>query len=49
MERRGADLLNYLGHFLELGVAFGRYHGAQGQTGFGISPTPWHFSDLCLN
>jgi hypothetical protein len=28
------DLVNYLGHFLEFEVSFGRYHGVQGQIGF---------------
>jgi hypothetical protein len=27
-------LVNYLGHFLEFDVTFGRYHGVQGQIGF---------------
>lgn len=37
------DLINYLGHFLEFDVTFGRYHGVQGQIGFdGLwkSPSP---------
>lgn len=39
------DLVNYLGHFLEFDVIFGRYHGVQGQIGFdGLwkSPTPFY-------
>jgi len=39
------DLVNYLGHFLEFEVIFGRYHGIQGQIGFdGLwkSPTLFH-------
>jgi hypothetical protein len=39
------DLVNYLGHFLEFKVTFGRYHGVQGQIGFdGLweSPTEIH-------
>jgi len=28
------DLVNHIGHFLEFDVAFGRYHGVQGQIGF---------------
>lgn len=39
------DLVNYLGHFLEFEVTFGRYHGVQGQIGFDghwKSPTGFH-------
>jgi hypothetical protein len=39
------DLVNYLGHFLEFDVTFGRYHGVQGQIGFDghwKSPTGFH-------
>ena len=39
------DLVNYLGHFLEFEVTFGRYHGVQGQIGFDghwKSPTEFH-------
>ena len=39
------DLVNYLGHFLEFDVIFGRYHGVQGQIGLdGLwkSPTPFY-------
>jgi len=28
------DLVNYIGHFLEFDVRFGRYHGVRGQIGF---------------
>lgn len=39
------DLVNYVGHFLGFGVAFGRYRGIQGQIGFDghwESPTGFH-------
>lgn len=39
------DLVNYVGHFLGFGVAFGRYRGVQGQIGFDghwESPTGFH-------
>ena len=39
------DLVNYLSHFLEFEVIFGRYHGVQGQIGYdGLwkSPTPFY-------
>lgn len=28
------DLVNYIGHFLEFEIVFGRYHGVQGKIGF---------------
>jgi len=39
------DLVNYLGHFLEFEVCYGRYKGVQGQIGFDghwESPTNFH-------
>lgn len=39
------DLVNYIGHFLEFKVDFGRYHGVKGQIGFDghwISPKGRH-------
>ena len=39
------DLVNYVGHFLEFDVTFGRYRGVQGQIGFDghwKSPTEFH-------
>lgn len=38
------DLVNYLGHFLEFEVTFGRYHGVRGQIGFdGLWKSPTQF------